>query len=250
MLLWVATVSGLGAFFYPFLLPLVPIAGSRDAVDRPTAAPLVLAAVVALSVAVAFVGMAENAASAKTVALLATLIASDATLRLVPSLAGASTIFLLILLVGATFGPSYGFLMGSGTLLLSAALTGGVGPWLPYQMLGAGWVGLSAGWMRGAGSNRGGIVALAALGALWGLAYGALLNLYAWPFAAPDLDEATGLYWSPGLDAATTLQRYAAYYLATSLAHDLFRAVGNALLVVLLGPPLLRVLARARRRFA
>ena len=41
-------------------------------------------------------------------------------------------------------GVPSAFLLGVLTLLVSAILTGGVGPWLPYQMFTAGWVGLSA----------------------------------------------------------------------------------------------------------
>ena len=39
----------------------------------------------------------------------------------------------------------FGFALGSTTLFASALLTGGVGPWLPFQMLAASWVGLGAG---------------------------------------------------------------------------------------------------------
>jgi hypothetical protein len=39
------------------------------------------------------------------------------------------------------------------------------------------------------------------------------------------------------------------FYLATSLAYDLFRAAGNAFMVLVLGPPILAALARLRARF-
>ncbi len=38
--------------------------------------------------------------------------------------------------------------MGVYTIVVSALITGGVGPWLPYQMLVTGWVGMSAGGLR------------------------------------------------------------------------------------------------------
>ena len=44
------------------------------------------------------------------------------------------------------------------------------------------------------------------------------------------------------------LHHYLAYYAATSFAWDTFRAVGNALLVLALGRPLLGALDRAARR--
>ena len=194
-------------------------------------------------------GQRGAGAAAKTVALLGTLVAIDATLRLVPTFLGASPIFLLIILTGAVFGPALGFQMGALTLLVSGFLTGGLGPWLPYQMLGAGWIGMTAGWLPHPASRRRRVLLLALFGAAWGLLYGALLNLWFWPFAAPGLGADAGLYWSPDLDLAETIRRYAAFYAVTSLWYDLFRAAGNVALILLLGGPLLAVLERFRSRF-
>jgi energy-coupling factor transport system substrate-specific component len=48
---------------------------------------------------------------------------------------------------------------------------------------------------------------------------------------------------------AEVAAHFGRFYLVTSLAYDSFRAVGNALMVVLLGPPILAALARLRARF-
>jgi energy-coupling factor transport system substrate-specific component len=248
----VASLVGLAAFLYPFLLPAVAGVGERSA--RTGEAPFVLAALTAACLLAIAAELSSPAlgpgAASKTVALLGVLVATDATLRLAPSLVGASPLFLLILLVGHVYGPAFGFLMGSLTLLLSAFLTGGLGPWLPYQMLGAGWVGLTAGWLPRPAAPRARLALLAAFGAVWGLLYGALLNLWSWPFAAPGLGADAGLFWHPGLGFGETVTRYARFYLVTSLGHDLFRAAGNLLLVLALGGPILRVLDRFRARFA
>ena len=53
--------------------------------------------------------------------------------------------FAPLILGGYVFGARFGFLFGAFALLVSALITGGVGPWLPYQMFAAGWMGLSAG---------------------------------------------------------------------------------------------------------
>ena len=59
------------------------------------------------------------------------------------------------MLAGRVFGPGFGFVLGATSLFASALLTGGVGPWLPFQMLGAAWVGLGAGLLpRRAGPGR------------------------------------------------------------------------------------------------
>ncbi len=255
-----ASAVGLAAFFYPLLLPAIAATVDDDRSARAGEAPIVLAVVVALcSLAILAelsdaareaAGMgAGSGTAAKTVALLGVLVALDATLRLVPSVAGASPIFALILLVGAVWGATFGFLMGALTLLVSAFLTGGLGPWLPYQMLGAGWLGMAAGWLPRPASPRARVVSIAIYGAASGLVYGALLNLYSWPFSAPDLQQDVGLYFTPGLSLKETVSRYARFYLITSLGHDLFRAGGNVLLLLALGGPALRVLERYRERF-
>ena len=249
----VASVAGIAAFLYPFVLPaLEPVAANRA---RSTDAPLLFAAVTLfslISILLTFQPGGDGSnlqQAAKSTALLGVLVSLDATLRLVPTFLGASPIFPLIMLTGAVFGAAMGFQMGALTLLLSAFLTGGIGPWLPFQMMVAGWVGLTAGWLPRTDDKRKRLLLLALLAAFWGFAYGALMNLWSWPFAAPGLQEDAGLYWNPALSAAESLQHYFKYYLATSAVYDFFRAGANVLLIMLLGPTVMATLERFRDRF-
>ncbi len=249
--LTLATVIGLLAFLYPFLLPGLEQVTEDDAANA-AAAPLLFAGLVVLILVVTLGALAEDSAgvrASRTIALLGVLVAIDATLRLVPSMAGASPIFLLIMLVGAVFGPAMGFQMGALTLLISAFITGGIGPWLPFQMMTSAWVGMSAGWLPRHASMRRRVLDLAVFGAVWGLLFGAIMNLWFWPFTAPGVNADSSLYWYPGLSATETLARYARFYVVTSLPFDAFRAVGNALLVLLLGAPIMTLLERYRRQF-
>jgi energy-coupling factor transport system substrate-specific component len=79
-----------------------------------------------------------------------------------------------------------------------------------------------------------------------GWLYGALTNLYFWPYAlgAPDIS------WNAALGPIETLARYGRYYLVTSLAWDTMRAIGNFALLLLMGTALIRALERFRRRSA
>lgn len=251
ILLATASLVGLAGFLYPFVLPAIAQSDDTDQAHAADA-PLIVALVTAFAVGAVLVTLSEGQAGgsrSRMVALLGVLVAIDATLRLVPTVLGATPIFLLIMLVGAVFGASFGFQMGALTILLSAMLTGGMGPWLPYQMLGAAWIGLTAGWLPRGGSERRRLVTLALFGAVWGMLFGALMNLWFWPFGAPGAGEAGSLYWTPGMTFTETVERYARFYLVTSLGFDLFRAAGNVVLVLVLGGPLLRLLERYRRRF-
>ena len=137
------------AFSLPFAISALP---NRDdqVLPRTIEASLLLALIVGgwLIITVAELVRGPGTGShARSVALLGALVAIDATLRLVPSFLGASPIFALIVLVGYVFGPRFGFVMGTLTLLLSAVITAGVGPWLPFQMLCTGWIGVASGWL-------------------------------------------------------------------------------------------------------
>ncbi|MCL4863124.1 MAG: ECF transporter S component [Caldilineaceae bacterium] len=249
------SLIGVAAFLYPFWLP--GIAGDPTA-DRAHLqdALLVLTILVVLCFAVLLLEVQRQAVNTKTVALLGVLVAINATVRyvdnVIPLPGGFSPIFVLIVLTGYVYGGRLGFLLGALTLLVSALITGGVGPWLPYQMFTAGWVGMSAplcrGLMGSAGQGPGSrreIGILAGFAGLWGLLYGAIMNLWFWPFASGDPTQ----FWEPGITLLETLRRYALFYLLTSLAWDMARLAGNVLLILALGAPLLRALRRFHRRF-
>lgn len=247
---------GVIAFLYPFWRTALPIAALQDRAHANDAA-LVLTVLVLLCFAVLLLEVQSQAVNTKTVALLGVLVAINATLRLIDNIlpipGGFSPIFVLIILTGYVYGGRLGFLLGALTLLVSALLTGGVGPWLPYQMFTAGWVGMTAPfcrvmtrWVRNSkAAARWEVGALAAFGALWGLLFGAIINIWFWPFAAGDPMQ----YWQPGLTLLETLRRYLFFYLATSLFWDLVGTVGNVLLLVALGAPILRLLRRFHTRF-
>lgn len=236
-----AGAAALLAFAWPlFTRPDSPLA-------QTDVAPLLFALVLPVVAMVAAAEISDGALDAKTVAMLGVLSALGAALRpLGAGLGGVELVFFLIVLGGRVFGAGFGFLLGCSTLLVSAFLTAGVGPWLPYQMLAASWVGLGAGLLPRA-RGRWEIALLAAYSAVASLGYGLLMNLSFWPFT---LGPSTALSFVPGDPLLENLGRFATFTLATSLAWDLGRAVTTAGLIVLVGGVVLRTLRRAARRAA
>ncbi len=235
------SVAGLVAFGWPLLVS--PGSGLAHSAD----APLVFALVLPLLLAVVLAEISEGGLDVKAIAMLGVLSAVGAALRpLGAGTAGLETVFFLLVLGGRVFGPGFGFVQGAVTLFGSALITGGVGPWLPFQMLGAAWVGWGAGLLPRARGRRE-VALLAAYGALAGLAYGMLLNLSFWPFST---GQAGGLSFVPGAPLTENLHRFVVFSLATSLGWDLGRALTNAVLISVTARPVLGALRRAARRAA
>ena len=233
-----ASVLGFVAFWWPFVIPPGTFAATRMA-------PVLFGLLLVLVLAVLFAEVADGGIDAKAIAMLGVLSAINAALRpLGAGTAGIETMFFVLVLAGRVFGPGFGFALGCTSLFASALLTGGVGPWLPYQMFGAAWVGMFAGLLPPA-RGRVEVAMLAAYGALAGYAYGFAINLSFWPFA---VDPNSSIGYDPGLPAAQLLHRYLVFDATTSLAWDTGRAVTTAILVALAGPAVLGALRRAARR--
>lgn len=232
------SVVGLIAFGWP--LVVTPGSGLAHGGD----APLVFAAILPLLMAVVLAQIAEGGLDVKAVAMLGVLAALGAALRpLGAGTAGVETVFFLLVLAGRVFGPGFGFVLGAVTLFASALITGGVGPWLPFQMIAAAWVGLGAGLVPRA-RGRTEIVLLAAYAVIASLAYGILMNFSFWPFT---VGAQTQVSFDAAASTAENLHRFIVFSATTSLGWDIGRAVTTSLLVIVAGPAVLSALRRVSR---
>ncbi|GGS46496.1 ECF transporter S component [Streptomyces violaceus] len=242
-----ALVSAVGVvgFTWPFLAPPTSQL-SAHAQD----APWLFAGLLVLLVAVVAAAISESGLGPKAVAMLGVLAATGAALRPIGAgTAGIEPMFFLMVLSGRVLGPGFGFVLGSVTMFASALLTGGVGPWLPFQMLAMGWFAMGAGLLPGRDRLRGRaeLVMLAGYGFLAAFAYGTVMNMAGWPFMSA---LASNVAFDPQAAVPANLARFLAYCLATSLGWDLGRAVVTVVLTLTLGPAVLRALRRATRRAA
>lgn len=236
-LVLVSLVSFLG-FFWPFL---------SDA--NKSYRFFWLATAISFLLLLTIIGQAKF--DAKTLALLAVLSAIIAALRpLGAGAAGIEPMWFLLILSSYVFGSSFGYLLGTISMLLSAFLTGGLGPWLPYQVFAAALVGAIAGALPKFKSNRRlvkrfEIALLIVASILLAEIFGILMDLQFWPFA---FGPKTQLSYQPGAAIATNLHHFFIYHLSSSMAWNVPRGIFTAALIAIMGPGVLSALRRSARK--
>lgn len=246
LMLVLVSVIGLMMLGWPFVLDPGTEGGRVDP-------PFLFLALLPLLLVMVLAEMTEGGMDARVLAILGLLSAINGVLRgLGAGVAGVELVFFLLVLAGRVFGPAFGFLMGCTSLFVSALFTAGVGPWLPFQMLVSGWVGMGAGLLPRRLSGRAEIVALVGYGIVAAYAYGLFMNMWGWPFTlgieVPG-HEATQLSYVSGGSVGENLHRFGLYTLFTSTAGwDTGRAITNAIAIAVLGPALLTTLRRAAKR--
>ncbi|MFI9238695.1 ECF transporter S component [Streptomyces sp. NPDC053079] len=238
------TAIGVAAFGWPLL------ADSASGLAHSQDAPYLFAALLPLLLAVVVATIADAGLDAKAIAMLGVLAAAGAALRpLGAGTAGIEPMFFLMVLSGRVLGPGFGFVLGAVSMFASALLTGGVGPWMPFQMLAMGWVSMGAGLLPGPDRLRGRreLAMLAGYGAVASVLYGTVMNLQGWPYIGTLV---SGVAFVPGDPVPENLARFIAYCLATSLGWDLPRALVTVVATLTVGPTVLKALRRATRRAA
>jgi len=243
LLLTLTSFVGLAGFTWPLFTQPHGTENLAHGADAPWLFVLLLP----LLLAVLLAEIADGSVDAKAIAVLGVLVACGAALRApTTGVTGFTGVFFLLIPSGRVFGRAFGFVQGALTMFASALITGGVGPWLPFQMIASAWVGFLAGClppMRG----RAELMMLAAYGAVAGLLYGLIMDLWFWPFTVSGDNQ---LHFVPGDSLAENLHRFWAFHIATAFGFDLPRALGNAALVLFAGAPVLAALRRAARKSA
>lgn len=247
-LVGVVSLLGLAMFCWPLVASVLPRSGGQST-------PWLMLVLVPVLLVIVLSQVASGGLDPRTLAMLGVLSAVNAALRLVSAgTGGIELVFVLLVLAGYVFGATFGFLLGMISLFASALLTAGVGPWLPFQMLAAGWIGLGAGLLghlvagRVRPRGRAELAVLAGYAAVVAYAFGALMNLWFWPFA---IGGDTAVTYIPGGPLTENLRRFLVFTVTTStLTWDTVRAVTNVVAVLVVGSPVLGTLRRAQRRAA
>lgn len=192
--------------------------------------------------------IASDDLGSKNVAFLGILSALVAALRpLGIGAIGIEPMWFALILAARVMGPTFGFLLGALSMLLSALLTGGIGPWLGYQVFAAAVIGFCVGVIPRVIRGKLEILALALYGAIAAEFFGIMMDLQFWPWA---LGAGTELSYVAGAPVSENLNRFFSYHFISALAWDIPRAIITVVLITLAGKPALNALRRARHRAA
>jgi energy-coupling factor transport system substrate-specific component len=241
---WISNLSILVAAIGSVLMFSWPFFISASSAVEADVAQVVFIALMPVMLVLILVEVATGEIGSKQIALLGVLIALNAVIRLLGAgTAGIETAFFLIIIAGFVFGSGFGFLLGTGSLLVSALITGGVGPWLPFQMMAAGLIGIGAGLLPRFRSRFGKLAVLIVYSIPASFSYGFLMTLWNWPFLA---GSESSISYLAGAGVMENLVRFVQFQILTGgLIWDLGRAITTVALIAITGPLLLGSLQRA-----
>jgi energy-coupling factor transport system substrate-specific component len=250
---------GLLAFFWPFLLPnlhtkfLQQLFNSTDSkwwtlIILPIALWFFL-----IDSEKSIANQQVNNSSSKTVALMGVLIALACVMRFLGAGAvGIEPIWFLLIIVSFTFGSKFGFLYGNLSLLVSGLFLGGFGPWLPFQMITAGWICAGAGFIgqitklgNSYLKNNFAKYLLAIYSVVASFTFGLLMDLQLWPWL---ISSQSQLAFSIDASSLDNVRNFLIFHFSTSLAWDIPRAVLTAALMIVAGDILISALQRTINR--
>jgi len=238
LVLAIASLFSIAGFVWPFFY---------SGQDLPRTQLFFWIAILAATALVIF-EVSSSGLDAKSVALLGVLAALISALRpLGAGAVGIEPMWFVLILSARVFGASFGFLLGIISMFTSALLTGGLGPWLGYQMFAAAWIGMAAGLLPKRVSGKSEIAMLLAFGALAAGVFGILMDLQFWPWA---LGSNTQLSYLPGGTIAENLSRFITFHFASAMAWDIPRAIFTCVLIAFTGPSVLSALRRTYTRAA
>ena len=233
-LLLVSAVSLLG-FLWPFFVT-----------SNSSAPQWIFLACAPIALLLFFANVSNGDLDAKSVALLALLSALIAAVRpLGTGAVGIEPMWFILILSARVFGPAFGFLLGALSMVLSAFITGGIGPWLAYQSFAAAWIGLGVALIPRKLRGRSEIFALIVYGILAAQFFGIAMDLQFWPWY---LGVDSQLSYIPGGALTDNIDRFFTYHFLSALAWDIPRAIFTSVLLAIAGKSVLGALRRAHTR--
>jgi energy-coupling factor transport system substrate-specific component len=220
-------------FFWPFFVPTDEMADKASWFFL-AATPFTLLLVIVL--------VTQEELGSKKIALLGILTALIAALRpLGIGAIGIEPMWFALIIASRAMGPTFGFLLGTLSMALSALLTGGMGPWLSYQVFAAALIGWGTVFIPAKLRGAKEVAALILYGIIAAGFFGIAMDLQFWPWT---LGPGTELSYIPGAELGENLDRFFTYHFISALAWDIPRAILTSVLLGVATRPMLTALRR------
>ena len=190
---------------------------------------MVLSILLIVGVIYSIFKMFENSKpTTESIVLLAILIATASIGRLILiSIPSVNLQSFIVIMVGIVFGKKEGFIVGSLSALVTAIILG-IGPWVVFQMIGWGLMGLTAGLIAEKLDN---IVFRVAFGLAWGLLYGWIADL-------------SGIFYLGSINLGSVLGLF-----ISSFPFDMLHGVSNAVLLAVFYNWFKKIFLRSKTKY-
>ena len=190
---------------------------------------MVLSILLIVGVIYSIFKMFENSKpTTESIVLLAILIATASIGRLILiSIPSVNLQSFIVIMVGIVFGKKEGFIVGSLSALVTAMILG-IGPWVVFQMIGLGLMGLTAGLIAEKLDN---IVFRVAFGLAWGLLYGWIADL-------------SGIFYLGSINLGSVLGLF-----ISSFPFDMLHGVSNAVLLAVFYNWFKKIFLRSKTKY-
>lgn len=190
---------------------------------------MVLSILLIVGVIYSIFKMFENSKpTTESIVLLAILIATASIGRLILiSIPSVNLQSFIVIMVGIVFGKKEGFIVGSLSVLVTAMILG-IGPWVVFQMIGWGLMGLTAGLIAEKLDN---IVFRVAFGLAWGLLYGWIADL-------------SGIFYLGSINLGSVLGLF-----ISSFPFDMLHGVSNAVLLAVFYNWFKKIFLRSKTKY-
>lgn len=190
---------------------------------------MVLSILLIVGVIYSIFKMFENSKpTTESIVLLAILIATASIGRLILiSIPSVNLQSFIVIMVGIVFGKKEGFIVGSLSALVTAMILG-IGPWVVFQIIGWGLMGLTAGLIAEKLDN---IVFRVAFGLAWGLLYGWIADL-------------SGIFYLGSINLGSVLGLF-----ISSFSFDMLHGVSNAVLLAVFYNWFKKIFLRSKTKY-
>ncbi len=240
ILLLIAFIGGVSALAWPLFASAESISVWQQ-FSGPTLS------IVLLPIALALIAsdLLSQQMNTRTLALVGILTALAVAVRpLGAGVAGIEPMWAVFIIAGRALGAHIGFVLGVTAMLASGMVTGAIGPWLPYQMLLAAFIGAGAGLLPNL-KGKLEVAMLTTYAAVTGFLLGWFLNLWFWPNT---FGLQPGLGFNPLDSVNERISAWIKFSVISSAGFDLPRSVLTAALVAVSSASLLKVIRRFTRQ--